>query len=208
MKLHLHRVGINCDGSSGKEAYIEGSGASVSSVLRITERTVSLRRERRAANATVIAKSRSVAVWNPGNTEDQKEYQFDEIFTPNATQKEIYRHTARALAEDALEGRNGCLAVYGLESSGVEHLLDGNETEGGLITRALDAIFNSIHNDRAEPGNFEFSDAGHPQWVLGGERSMDYDDDDTGPASRSRRRCVCVCEVLCSRSRPLGVELN
>lgn len=48
------------------------------------------------------------------------------------------------LVRDLLMGRNGLLFTYGVTGSGKTYTMQGSPSDGGIMTRAIDVIFNSI----------------------------------------------------------------
>ena len=48
------------------------------------------------------------------------------------------------LVRDLLNDKNGLLFTYGVTGSGKTHTMQGSPTEGGLLPRAIDVIFNSM----------------------------------------------------------------
>lgn len=60
------------------------------------------------------------------------------------------------MVEDLVEGKSSCVAVSGLTNAGKTYTMQGDEYEGGLLTRTVDILFNSVHNCRAPPDSFTF----------------------------------------------------
>uniref|UniRef100_A0ACD5WQR4 Uncharacterized protein n=1 Tax=Avena sativa TaxID=4498 RepID=A0ACD5WQR4_AVESA len=75
-------------------------------------------------------------------------YQFDEIFTENASQKRIYQVVAKPVVESVLEGYNGTVMAYGQTGTGktytVGQLGKEDPSERGIMVRALEHILSSI----------------------------------------------------------------
>lgn len=73
---------------------------------------------------------------------------FSRIFTPNVTQKEIFKTAALPLVESLIQGRNGLLFTYGVTGSGKTYTMTGESQDGhaGIMPRCLDVIFNTIAN--------------------------------------------------------------
>ena len=71
---------------------------------------------------------------------------FSRVFTPNATQKEIFKVVALPLVENVIRGRNSLLFTYGVTGSGKTYTMTGEPQDTGVMPRCLDVIFNSIAN--------------------------------------------------------------
>ncbi|XP_043263298.1 kinesin-like protein KIF23 [Colletes gigas] len=81
-------------------------------------------------------------------TSSNKEIQttFSRVFTPDATQKDIFNVVAYPLVENVIRGRNGLLFTYGVTGSGKTYTMTGEPQDVGIMPRCLDVIFNSIVN--------------------------------------------------------------
>lgn len=71
---------------------------------------------------------------------------FSRVFTPDITQKEIFKTVALPLVENLVNGRNGLLFTYGVTGSGKTYTMTGEPQDGGIMPRCLDVIFNTIAN--------------------------------------------------------------
>ena len=82
-------------------------------------------------------------------------FNFDKIFPPNSTQKEIYEDGAKDIIDSVLSGYNGTIIAYGQTGSGKTYTMEGkiaDETTKGIIPRMIEHIFNYIFNNE----NIEF----------------------------------------------------
>uniref|UniRef100_A0A1A9WUB9 Kinesin-like protein n=1 Tax=Glossina brevipalpis TaxID=37001 RepID=A0A1A9WUB9_9MUSC len=78
-----------------------------------------------------------------------KSYSFDNVFYSSASQENVYKAAGEPLVNDVLEGYNGTLFAYGQTSSGKTHSMEGiigDAVEQGIIPRAVNEIFDRIHN--------------------------------------------------------------
>uniref|UniRef100_A0A1A9WUC4 Kinesin motor domain-containing protein n=1 Tax=Glossina brevipalpis TaxID=37001 RepID=A0A1A9WUC4_9MUSC len=78
-----------------------------------------------------------------------KSYSFDKVFYSSASQENVYKAAGEPLVNDVLEGYNGTLFAYGQTSSGKTHSMEGiigDAVEQGIIPRAVNEIFDRIHN--------------------------------------------------------------
>lgn len=50
------------------------------------------------------------------------------------------------LIEDLVQGRNGLLFAYGVTGGGKTYTMTGNKGKCGILPRAADVLFNSIHD--------------------------------------------------------------
>lgn len=76
-------------------------------------------------------------------------FSFDRIFSPKASQEEVFDLAARPIIDSVLEGFNGTIFAYGQTSSGKTFTMMGdirNEVNEGIIPRMVQHIFNHISN--------------------------------------------------------------
>ncbi|XP_044729049.1 kinesin-like protein Nod [Chrysoperla carnea] len=82
-----------------------------------------------------------------------KAFIFDKIFDCNATQERIYNETVKPFVQKVLTGYSCTCLAYGQTGTGKTYTMLGKnktanyEQNAGLISRALDDIFNSINED-------------------------------------------------------------
>ncbi|XP_011349301.1 kinesin-like protein KIF23 isoform X2 [Ooceraea biroi] len=69
---------------------------------------------------------------------------FSRVFTPDVTQKEIFKTVALRLVENLIHGKNGLLFTYGVTGSGKTYTMTGEPQDAGIMPRCLDVIFNTI----------------------------------------------------------------
>eukprot|EP00911_Craspedida_sp_UC1_P000017 UC1_evm1s14 len=90
----------------------------------------------------------------------RERFVFDTVFGAQTTQAEVFQRAGLPLVRDVLCGRNALLFTYGMTNSGKTHTMQGTEQEGGILTRSLDTIFNSIAPYRAKWCTFASDDQG------------------------------------------------
>ena len=73
----------------------------------------------------------------------EKEFTFDQVFTPQSKQEEVFEDT-RMLVESCLDGYNVCLFAYGQTGSGKTFTMTGSPTLPGLTPQAIEEIFSLI----------------------------------------------------------------
>lgn len=80
----------------------------------------------------------------------QIKYNFDRVFDPEATQKDIYGEAIIPIIESVIEGFNGTILAYGQTSSGKTHTMVGPDIEDpekqGIIPRMVKTMFEKIEN--------------------------------------------------------------
>jgi len=85
-------------------------------------------------------------------------FEFDQVFDPNASQKEVYDVAARPIIDSVLEGFNGAIFAYGQTSSGKTYTMQGDDIDDvesqGIIPRMVRTVFNRIQSANE---NMEFS---------------------------------------------------
>lgn len=77
-------------------------------------------------------------------------YSFKQIFDENTGQEQVFRSVSMPLVKDLLDAKNGLLFTYGITSSGKTHTITGTPQNSGILPRSLDALFNSIRDNRAQ----------------------------------------------------------
>lgn len=71
-----------------------------------------------------------------------KQFEFDRVFQPSASQQEVYDETAGAVAS-VLDGYNVCVFAYGQTGSGKTFTMDGVDKDRGVNYRALRCLFDT-----------------------------------------------------------------
>ena len=66
------------------------------------------------------------------------------MFDEESTQGAVFDRVGLPLVTDVLQGKNGLLFTYGVTGSGKTHTMQGVSKDGGIMTRSIDVIFNSI----------------------------------------------------------------
>ena len=77
-------------------------------------------------------------------------FNFDKIFIPSSTQKDIYEDCAKNIIDSVLFGYNGSVVAYGLTGTGKTYTIEGkadDENIKGIIPRAIKEIFKYIYNN-------------------------------------------------------------
>ncbi|XP_060795753.1 kinesin-like protein KIF20B isoform X2 [Neoarius graeffei] len=71
-------------------------------------------------------------------------FQFSKVYGPETTQRQIFDGTTKALVKDVLGGENSLVFTYGVTNAGKTFTFLGPESDGGILPRSLNVIFNSI----------------------------------------------------------------
>lgn len=61
-----------------------------------------------------------------GHTKSKRVFGFDEIFTEQSTQDEVFQKTASRLVKDVVDGYNGTIFAYGQTGSGKTYTMTGS----------------------------------------------------------------------------------
>jgi len=69
---------------------------------------------------------------------------FKHVFDEESTQASVFDRVGLPLVTDLVQGKNGLLFTYGVTGSGKTHTMQGVSKDGGIMTRAIDVIFNSV----------------------------------------------------------------
>ncbi|CAF1598995.1 unnamed protein product, partial [Didymodactylos carnosus] len=105
-------------------------------------------------------RARSKSVVKFPSDHDDKDYVFDKVFRPDATQEKVYIEAAKEIVEYVLKGYNGTIFAYGQTSSGKTHTMQGvlnKENEQGIIPRIVQDIFNHISTFSTSNLQFEIT---------------------------------------------------
>ncbi|XP_014013775.1 kinesin-like protein KIF20B isoform X2 [Salmo salar] len=71
-------------------------------------------------------------------------FQFTQVYGPDTTQRQMFDGTVKHLVRDVLEGGNSIVFTYGVTNAGKTFTFLGPESDGGILPRSLNVIFNSI----------------------------------------------------------------
>ncbi|XP_026132496.1 kinesin-like protein KIF20B isoform X1 [Carassius auratus] len=71
-------------------------------------------------------------------------FQFSQVYGPEATQRDIFDGTTKSLVKDVLDGGNSLIFTYGVTNAGKTFTFFGPDSDGGILPRSLNVIFNSI----------------------------------------------------------------
>eukprot|EP00096_Caligus_rogercresseyi_P002527 TRINITY_DN1469_c1_g1_i1.p1 TRINITY_DN1469_c1_g1~~TRINITY_DN1469_c1_g1_i1.p1 ORF type:complete len:848 (+),score=297.15 TRINITY_DN1469_c1_g1_i1:157-2700(+) len=81
----------------------------------------------------------------------EQDFGFARVFGPDCDQKSVFDSVCLPLVKDLLESKNGLLFTYGVTGSGKTHTMQGSMSDGGLMYRAIDVLFNSIQESQLAP---------------------------------------------------------
>lgn len=65
----------------------------------------------------------------------KSQFTFDDIFTPDDTNLDVYERKVRRVAMSCLEGYNGTIFMYGQTGSGKTYTMLGYENDKGLYNK-------------------------------------------------------------------------
>ncbi|XP_055550536.1 kinesin-like protein KIF19 [Wyeomyia smithii] len=100
--------------------------------------------------------SKRTLLFDEGNRNKPKKYNYDYVFSESSTQEEVYKTTTAPLVQDVLNGYNAAVFAYGATGSGKTHtmlgpnpkkgdqVVDGKTQESGLMIKAVADIFKFI----------------------------------------------------------------
>jgi len=97
--------------------------------------------EKNTTNACTFPEENVIFVETLKNDKPTKtEYEFDRVFSGNATQVEIFKDT-KPLIQSVMDGYNVCIFAYGQTGSGKTFTMEGVEDNRGVNFRALSELF-------------------------------------------------------------------
>ncbi|XP_050980520.1 kinesin-like protein KIF20B isoform X2 [Labeo rohita] len=71
-------------------------------------------------------------------------FQFSQVYGPETTQREIFDGTTKSLVKEVLDGGNSLIFTYGVTNAGKTFTFLGPDSDGGILPRSLNVIFNSV----------------------------------------------------------------
>uniref|UniRef100_A0A4W5M8T3 Kinesin family member 20Bb n=1 Tax=Hucho hucho TaxID=62062 RepID=A0A4W5M8T3_9TELE len=77
-------------------------------------------------------------------TQTAQRFKFTQVYGPDTTQRQMFDGTVKRLVRDVLEGGNSIVFTYGVTNAGKTFTFLGPESDGGILPRSLNVIFNSI----------------------------------------------------------------
>ena len=77
------------------------------------------------------------------NAKDCYQFKFAKVFSPMATQDEVFEQVASPVVDSCLDGYNGTIFAYGQTGSGKTFTMSGGDSweERGVIPRAFTYLF-------------------------------------------------------------------
>jgi len=87
---------------------------------------------------------------------DSKQFVYDRVFGPEATQQEVYSACAAEMVDAVIEGTNACIFAFGSTGAGKTHSMLGPEggrrqaKQDGILPRAAAELFRRIARSEAE----------------------------------------------------------
>ena len=92
--------------------------------------------------------NKSVSITPQSENLSPLQFTFDNIFTPENTQEEVFAIAAKPIIEDVLQGFNGTIFAYGQTASGKTHTMTGHDifdpVTMGIIPRMISTVFDKI----------------------------------------------------------------
>ncbi|KAM9332599.1 kinesin-like protein KIF20A [Pholidichthys leucotaenia] len=141
------------------EPQTETSGGAEQQMMRVYLRVRPFSQEELADNedqdCVVIENSYTVTLNAPKGSATMKSsekgigtslhrFSFSQIFSPVATQAELFEKTVKSQMVDFLDGKNALIFSYGVTNAGKTFTIQGTPKEPGILPRVLDATFDHI----------------------------------------------------------------
>jgi type II secretory ATPase GspE/PulE/Tfp pilus assembly ATPase PilB-like protein len=84
---------------------------------------------------------------------NNKTFCFDDVFSAEVLQTQVYDQTAKSLTKEVLQGYNGTVLAYGQTGSGKTHTMMGNlkqDQEKGIIPRCFESILDDAKSNNSK----------------------------------------------------------
>ncbi|PNF26855.1 hypothetical protein B7P43_G16277 [Cryptotermes secundus] len=133
---------------------------------------------------------------------------FHRVFEEDASQETVFEWTTIPLINDVFRGKSCLLFAYGLSGGGKTYTMNGEPRKPGIISRALDVIFNNIMHFQAEKFVFK------PDKMNGFEVQAEEDawKERQCEAHRTQRLMKYACRtddaIECDQQAPCYIQLE
>ncbi|XP_058826212.1 kinesin-like protein KIF19 [Topomyia yanbarensis] len=155
----------NIPSSSGSNSSLTNTHTDERLVVAVRIRPLSDGNE---SNCVQVLSHRSL-LFDEGNRNKPKKYNYDYVFGETSSQEEVYKTTTAPLVQDVLNGYNAAVFAYGATESGKTHTMLGQSPkkssssydeaktqEDGLMIKAVADIFKFIESSE-NPDNFKIT---------------------------------------------------
>ncbi|OCF36861.1 kinesin [Kwoniella heveanensis BCC8398] len=85
-----------------------------------------------------------------GRRYKNRKYVFDQIFSMEASQEEVFERTAKPLLPGVLDGYNATVFAYGATGCGKTHTISGTEEQPGIIVRTMRELFDLVEDSKLQ----------------------------------------------------------
>ncbi|WVQ99388.1 hypothetical protein IAU59_006521 [Kwoniella sp. CBS 9459] len=89
-----------------------------------------------------------------GRRYKNRKYVFDQVFSMEATQEEVFGRTAKPLLPGVLDGYNATVFAYGATGCGKTHTISGTEEHPGIIVRTMRELFDLVEDTKLQYDTF------------------------------------------------------
>ncbi|WWC61865.1 uncharacterized protein I303_104450 [Kwoniella dejecticola CBS 10117] len=83
-----------------------------------------------------------------GRRYKNRKYVFDQVFSMEASQEDVFSRTAKPLLPGVLDGYNATVFAYGATGCGKTHTISGTEEQPGIIVRTMKELFDLVEDTK------------------------------------------------------------
>lgn len=83
-----------------------------------------------------------------------KQFEFDLVFDPNSSQRDVFEKSTLPLVKPVLNGQNSTVFAYGATGAGKTHTMIGTPEEPGIMFNTMNEIFDQMNIDKGQDTSY------------------------------------------------------